>query len=147
MSSDDGKPIDFDVVREPWQKYELNDTSTLKVKYVLTRLWKKIQDNKPSYRIDGQTHTVMLIPPELRGPIDTRTYSKEELESSIVQDEVRYNTISEEWYEYIVDDGTRIRLKMTVTRIAKTSKFDRQGEPVYLVDNNVLLQVRPPKLN
>lgn len=147
MSSDDGKTIDFDVVRESWQKYELNDTSILKVKYVLTKLWKKIQDNKPNYMIDGLTHTVMLIPPELKGPKDTRTYTKEELESSIVQDEARYNTISEEWYEYIVDDGTRIRLKMTVTRIAKTSKFDLNGEPIYLVDNNVLLQVRPPKLN
>ena len=40
-----------------------------------------------------------------------------------------------------------IRLKMTVSGISKTDKFDANGEPVYMVNNNFLIQVKLPKLS
>lgn len=58
---------------------------------------------------------------------------------------MRYNTLAEEWNEYVVDDGTRIRMKSTVSRVAKTSKFDKNGDPIYIVDTTVLAEIRPPK--
>jgi len=147
LSADIGKPIDFDVVREPWQKYELNDNTIVKSKYVLTRLFKKAkEDGKHGYTIDGQTLTIIMVPSELKGTPDSTKYTPQQYKESVIQDEVRYTTISDEWYEYIVDDGTRIRLKMTIIGIQKTSKFDRNGDPVYLVNNSALLQVRLPKL-
>ena len=81
-----------------------------------------------------------------KGQSDQKKYTPQEYQKSIIQEDIKYNTISDEWYEYIVDDGTRIRLKITVTGIHKTDKFDPNGERVYLVNHNALLQMKLPKL-
>lgn len=67
------------------------------------------------------------------------------MNTSIVKDDVRYNTLSEEWNEYVLDDGARVRLKLTVTRIAKTDKYNREGEPILIVETGGMAQIRPPK--
>jgi len=146
LSTNQGKSIDFDVVREPWHKYELNDNTTIKIKYVLTRLFKTQTGEKRNYGIDGQTITVILPTKESKGQPDPTKYTSEDYNKAIIQEDVRYNTISDEWYEYIVDDGSKIRLKMTVSGISKTDKFDANGDPVYIVNNNFMIQVKLPKL-
>lgn len=146
MSRDVGKPIDFDVVREPWQKYELHDNTKVKTKLAITKIYKKLnEDGKPNYTIDGQNLTALLAPSESKGPPDSNIYTPQQYEQSVIQDDVKYSTLSEEWHEYIIDDGTRLRIKTTVTRIRKTSKFDKDGEPVYLVDTSALINTRLPK--
>jgi len=146
LETDIGKSIDFDVVRESWQKYELNDNTIIKTKFILTRLHRTMKvDGSPNYTFDSQSITVTLTPSESKGPKDPNPHSPKEYEEHVVQDDVKYNTVSEEWYEYIVDDGTRVRIKTTVTRIRKTDLFDKDGEPVFLVDNNALVQIRLPK--
>ena len=55
MSAQDGKSIDFDVLKEPWNKYELKDGSTLKTKFVLKKvLVKNLSESKASFGFDGQ---------------------------------------------------------------------------------------------
>lgn len=145
MSTDLGKPIDFDVVREPWQRYELNDNTVVKSKLIITKIYKIAKNGKPSYTIDGQTVTVLLAPPESKGPPDNFRYSPQQLKEAVIQDDVKYITLAEEWHEYILDDGTKMRIKTTISGIKKTSKFDKDGEPIYLVNNNVLIQTKLPK--
>lgn len=147
MSTDRGKPVDFDIIDEPWLKYQLQDNTVLKTRYLLTRLYKKMQDGKATYNFDGQTMTIALVPSDLIGPKDNARYSPQELSNSVIRDEVNYKTISEDWNEYYAYDGAKVRLKMTVTGVKKTSKFDNNGEPIYLVENNAMVQVRPPKLD
>lgn len=139
-----GKPVfDFDVVREPWNKYELADGCSLKLKVVLTKLRKKQVDEKnTNYDFDVQNLAVVLT--DEKGPPDTKTYSPQELTAAIIKDDIRYTTTSEEWNEYVADDGARVRLKVTVTRVAKTSKFDKNGEPIYLVESGALAQIKRP---
>jgi hypothetical protein len=36
--------LDFDVVREPWNKYELADGAVLKTKAIVTRVIKRYQE-------------------------------------------------------------------------------------------------------
>jgi len=147
MSTNLGKSIDFDVVREPWHKYELNDNTFIKTKYVISKIYKKLQaDGKPTYTMDGQFITVTLSPEEQKGTPDSTLHTPQDYQKHIIQDDVKYNTISDEWYEYIIDDGTRVRIKTTVTRIQKTDMFDKNGDHVYLIDTNALIQIRLPKL-
>lgn len=97
MSQDKGKPIDFDVVREPWQKYELHDNTIVKTKLAITKIYKKLDENgKPNYTIDAQNLTALLAPSESRGPPDTNSYTPQQYEQSIIQDDVKYSTLSEE---------------------------------------------------
>jgi hypothetical protein len=139
------KPLDFDVDREPWNKYEVSDHTTIKTKYVITKVTKVSSGGQTNYRIDGQTLTTVLNMSGEKGPADNKIYNPEELKSEIKFPNMRYTTIAEEWNEYRVDDGAVIRLKATVSAVAKTNRFDLNGDPIYLIDNNVMLQVRPPQ--
>lgn len=59
--------------------------------------------------------------------------------------DVSYNTLREEWNEYLVEDGTTIRLRLIVKRIVRTDKDDPNGKPIYVVESTNVLDVRTPE--
>ncbi|MEM3526431.1 MAG: hypothetical protein QXV37_03365 [Candidatus Jordarchaeaceae archaeon] len=141
--------LDFDVLREPWNLYQLEDGTILRVKYVLTRVVRQ-RDNmdRIGYAFKGQNVVSLShFPKELKGPPSPspRMYTPEELQSAIVNDNVRYSTLEEEWNEYVTEDGANIRVKITVVKVSRTNKTDNEGEPIYLVATSLLPQVIPPK--
>lgn len=141
-------PLDFDVVKEIWDRYELADNTILKVKAVLTAVRKadpskeSEQNAKGGYTMDFQNIIVMLT--NERGLPDPRAYSPQELQAAIVKEDIHYTTISQEWNEYITDDGAKIRLQPLLIRVNKTSKFDAKGQPVYTTEMNLNIDVKPP---
>ena len=56
-----------------------------------------------------------------------------------------YNTITESWNEYLVEDGSTIRLKVVVKDIIRTDKFNPDGTPVYLVQSVNVVDARVPE--
>ncbi len=120
-------PLDFIVTREDWCRYDLSDNAILKVKVVLTRVYKQqgqlYSDFQPIY---------VILTNEIGTP-DSNIGSLQELQSLIIR-EVSFTTITQDWNEYVVDDGTTIRIQPIVTKVAKTSKFDPKGFPIYLCD-------------
>jgi hypothetical protein len=118
-------PVDFIVTREDWCRYDLSDNVILKVKVVLTRVFKQ----QGQLYCDFQPIYVILT--NERGNPDSNTKSVEELQS-LAKEDVRFTAVSQDWNEYVVDDGTTIRIQPIVTKVVKTSKFDRNGFPVYL---------------
>ncbi len=141
------KEIDFEVLREPWNKYSLTDGSYIKSRYILTKV-KKVEpfgEIKGKVGVEGRTVTVPYnVPLTLKGVPNMKKYSSNELKEAI-DEEIRYSTISEEWNEYIVDDGTRIRIKDTVTNITRIKLKDRNGDPIYIVSHSTLVQVKPTR--
>jgi len=142
-------PLDFDVLREIWNKYELQDRSVLKVKIVLTKVTKVEAQSAPhgsepsqTYSFDTQ-HIVLVLTNE-RGPTDSRTYSSAELGAAITKSDIRFTTIAQDWNEYVVDDGARIKLQPVLLNVSKTSKFDNKGLPVYVTNINTTVQIKPP---
>jgi hypothetical protein len=133
-------PLDFTVSREDWCRYNLSDDSILKIKLIATKIRKKNND----YNIDIQNVIVVLS--NERGQADSKSYASLELQQSITHD-VNYTTITQDWNEYIVDDGTIIKVQPMVTKVSKTSKFDLNGDPVYLVNvqGNVVVELPKPK--
>lgn len=139
--------LDFEVLREPWNKYNLRDGSNIKSRYVMTKVKKREptskEDEKTAYGIEGQNITITYnVPEELEGPPSKQRYGPRELSRSIVEDDVGYSTLSEEWNEYIVEDGTRIRVKDTIVKVSRTNKTDKNGDPIYLVQHSTLVDVR-----
>ncbi|MFQ5710202.1 MAG: hypothetical protein ACE5GD_00330 [Candidatus Geothermarchaeales archaeon] len=76
------------------------------------------------------------VPKNLKGEPSTKPHPPEELKSSIAAPDSGYDTLSEEWNEYFVEDGTKIRIKDTVARISRTNKYNKDGDPIYLVDHS-----------
>jgi hypothetical protein len=119
-------PLDFIVLREDWCRYDLSDDSILKIKLIATKIRKNAH-----YNIDIQNIIVVLS--NERGPPDSKAYTPAKLQQSITRD-IGYTTITQDWNEYVVDDGANIRVQPKVTKVSKTSKFDLNGDPVYLVN-------------
>lgn len=151
------RDIDFEVIREPWNRYSIREGTTLQVRFILLRLSKVEQLNldgavvtssvqERKYNVEGQTLTVLSnIPERLKGTPDTNTYSPQELQNSIVADDLSVDTLAEEWNDYVVDDGTKIRVKCSVISVSRTSKFNRNGEPIYVVSSSQQVAVKAKK--
>lgn len=145
--------LDFEVIKEPWNKYQLADGAVVKVKLVLTLVKRRelVRADGTLEKVKGLTFdtqtvtTVHSVPEKLKDQPSTESYVPKELESAIVQDDISYNTLAEEWNEYIDDTGTKIRLKTTVSRVARTSKFDKYGNPVYIVASHGIADVKMRK--
>lgn len=50
----------------------------------------------------------------------------------------------EDWNIYEIEDGATIKMKLVVSSIARTEKFDAEGNPVYVVKSTNLLSVSVP---
>lgn len=63
--------------------------------------------------------------------------------------EVGYRTLSDEfWNEYLLDDGTRVRMKLVVTEVLKLEdEYGPDGSPVYLINStNVVVTNSPDEI-
>lgn len=50
----------------------------------------------------------------------------------------------EDWNVYETEDGATIKMKLVVSSITRTEKFDAEGNPVYVVKSTNLLNVSVP---
>ena len=54
-----------------------------------------------------------------------------------------FRTLREEWNEYETEDGTRIRVKLVVSEIIRTDRFDHQtDQPMYVVRSGNIVVVK-----
>lgn len=58
--------------------------------------------------------------------------------------EIGFRDHNERWNEYLLDDGTVIRLKLVVLRVYRwDGHFDHRGDPVYFVDSAEVIAASP----
>jgi len=137
--------LDFETIREPWNKYSLMDGSNLKLRFVLLKVKRTVAENKVSYTIKSQTLIEAYnVPNNLRGPKAKAPVPPSELKSAKKQ-EVGFSTIFEEWCEYMVEDGARIRAKCSLMEVYRTDKANMEGEPIYLTHHSTTVNIKPPK--
>lgn len=130
-------PLDFIIRREDWCRYDLSDNAILKVKLGLTRVIKQ----GTQFTTDFQ-HAIVVLTNE-RGAPNNTTYTNDQILAAVTND-VRYSTVTQDWNEYVADDGTRIRIQPMIMRVAKTSLFDARGIPHYWVDMQGNVNITPP---
>lgn len=139
MNSFTRPPLDFIVLREDWCRYDLSDGAILKVKVVLTKVYKN------HGRLMCEIHPIYVILTNEIGVPDSKTYSVEDLRSAMISD-IGFTTIIQDWNEYEVDDGTTIKIQPLVLKITKTSKFDSKGFPKYMCDIQGNMKMDPSTL-
>lgn len=136
------KPIDFEIIKEPWNKYQLADNSILKTRAVLKKVERVTDGDKISFNMDAQTLTVIYAESELMGTPNPRPISKKEMIQSIDKPDMRYDTLSQEFNEYLLDDGTKIKIFTNVTSVSRTSLKNSKGEPVYQVQTKNNIEIK-----
>jgi hypothetical protein len=56
-----------------------------------------------------------------------------------------FRTTSEDFNEYLLDDGSVIKLKVVVTEVARIEgMYDAQGNPAYFVNSTNVVSVDAP---
>ena len=139
--------LDFEVLREPWNKYSVEDGSYVKTRFIATKFKKReptTPEEKLSYGFEGQNLMVAYnVPDGLKGNRSQVQYTPEELRANAK--EMKYSIIFEEWNEYVLEDGTAVRIKSTAIEIIRSAKFDRNGDPIYIVNTSQILGMKPRK--
>jgi hypothetical protein len=143
--------LDFKVIKEFWDMYQLVDGTRLKNRVILTGVKRLINDSKKTfdktynkgdeYEFDFQSVQSFIFSNKSKGSPHTKAYTKQELELSY-KIETPFNIISEKWNEYIInDDGTRLKLKSTITQIQKSDIVLQNGDPIYNVRIKILSKI------
>jgi hypothetical protein len=138
--------LDFEVVKEPWNKYNLIDGTNLKMRFILLKVRRTMPEKgKPNYSIKSNNVVEAYnVPLNLRGPPAKAVVPPEELKSAKKQ-EIGFSTLAEEWAEYLVEDGTRIRAKCSLVEVFRTERINPDGEPIYIANHSVTMNIKPAK--
>jgi len=152
--------VPFKVDRELWARYKLEDGTILKIKTVLINIktnielaeaFKKQQETKERVPIGMhiQVHNIVgvEVPPNLRGPPDTKTYSPAELTNYVAQGDLEFERMDPTtWVSiYELENKITIKVQNTLIEASRTSKYDTSGDPIYLVSSSSDIKVKLPE--
>jgi len=129
--------LDFEIVKEKWNKYTLSDGSKLKTRIILQSVWANEQNNQKSYQYEITQLTVMLCDAALQGEPSTTNYTPEEISKNKEIDRCRFDTNSYEMNEYLLDDSTRLQIHSNLNQISRTTLYKQNGDRLYLVNMQV----------
>jgi hypothetical protein len=137
-----GVELPFDVVREGWSIYKVTkDGVTLRMKLIVMKiLVLAINEEGAAYLAAGSNVVVTSkVPENVKGTPSDKDYTPEEIVRAIVEPEVEFETVREDWNEYDTE-GTKIGLKVVATVISKTNLCDRDGDPIYNTQYQIVLR-------
>ena len=64
---------------------------------------------------------------------------------TVSAEEMSFRTVAEEWSEYVLEDGTVVRLRpVAIDMLRLEGEFDPQGNPVYVVNAQQVVAVSAP---
>lgn len=137
---------EFDVVKEGWNWYKLRDGSKLKTKFVLVKAVFSGVDEIGGVRVSVNSSNVVGsvdVPPNLKGTPSDKKYSREELASSVVEEDIPFDILNEGWNEYRFKNDVQLSVKLTLVKVSRTNKYLPDGDPIYLVNTQPIIK---PKL-
>jgi hypothetical protein len=60
--------------------------------------------------------------------------------------ELSFQTSGENWNEYLLDDGSVVRVKLVMTSIARVEGvYDQNGSPIYVAQSTNVMSVSAPE--
>ena len=140
---DDCGYIGFELKRQGVSEYRLEDGSRVKLKDAVLKIIKDPFKTDPSgFLLNVTNLTTVYSPKELKGS-PSEDVTREDLQKSIINNDMNFTTVKEEWSEYELNNGSKVRLKTILTGISSTSLYDSYGEPIYLMQMQTLNRVVP----
>lgn len=143
------KLVDFKIIQENWNKYELDDGSIISTKFILSQI---VKTEEPAPQDDDlnlgfmepRTLTTVYAPIDKRGTPD-RNYSVPELEKFVINKDckIKNKTINDP--TIYMTESMLIFVYNVLDRIEKTSKFSVTGMPHYIVrtKNQIMMNKIP----
>jgi len=137
--------LDFKILNENWNRYMLEDETILKARVLMVNYAKaeNPKPNRPNLMVASHTVYGVESPAKIRGAPDATDYALAELINELEpgKEDLNFRALSEGWSEYVLEDSTRLSLKITPTRVMRTKKFDLAGNPQYVVQSVIVPKV------
>jgi len=131
------KYLDYEVLKEPWNLYDLEDGSTIKLKLVLLKVIPIRKDDKMDYAVNAANVVGVLAPEKLKAVPSNDYQQKPEID----QKDLSFTIAQEQWNEYKVEDGVLLKIKPAITSFDRLKNHDPYGEPIYIVNSQILVKV------
>lgn len=141
------KYIDFEVLKERWGKYSLDDGSTLKIRFIVTSIMSIQENGKTKYNASIQNVQTIYPAEHLIGTPQTAVFSNDIITKNIEKDDVGFDVLDNPANEYILDNGTKLKIFPLVIKATRSSLRNKKGEPIYMISTNMTLNFTDPKLN
>lgn len=139
--------IEFKVVREKWNEYRLSDGAILRAKLILGKVLAPpgvALEDTDVLNFQTQNMIIAYVPSKMKGTPIGRPLTPQELQDSVT-DDLDFKQTREAVNEYMLPNNTIIRLRLMLTRVAKTDKFTPDGTPIYVTGTQVVPQIKFPK--
>ena len=142
---EDERSIEFEIIKEPWNKYQIQDNSVLKTRTILKSVKRITNKEGVQYLADMMNITAVRADPTLKGAVNLNQISNDEIAKNIEKEDMQYNTLAQEFNEYLLDDGTKIKIHTNVTSISRSSLKDKSGDPIYYIQSGSQISIKPVK--
>jgi len=145
------KDIDFRVVNEDWSYFKLKDGTILKVRSNIVKIVKvgvEPSTGYPKYDIEFRNAVAAKVPKELmKEPsgkpvaIEPRDIKHEEFDMEFnAPEDIKIKR--ENWQKYELEDGYDLYVKPHVLKVIRTKKYNKYGEPIYIVNVQLLMNAK-----
>jgi hypothetical protein len=134
--------IDFETVREGWNKYKLEDGVILRNKPFLKMLTLVSQTGtEKGYHFEIAVNTEIDVPPKIQESKPKTQNPVEIKRPEDIEKELKFDVLSNKPQIYETKENTFIFLKEIVKNVYLTKKIDVLGRPVYTLDSIQSLSV------
>lgn len=100
-------------------------------------------DNPTGASINGQNVVALFVPKKFKGSPGDRPYSQADIQANIVNIDVPFDTLIENFNVYDVDDKWILSVKTTLSQVSKTSLRDSRGDPIYAISTALIPKLKP----
>lgn len=140
----DSTSLDFEVLKEPWNMYQISDGSKVRIRCILKDVRRVIEDGMPKYSITVEGMIVVVCAPELKGVPTTPAPAHDKLQESIERADIAFDTIFYDNNDYILNDGARIKIYLNLGEITRTTSYDSNGDRIYIINHSATVNIKPP---
>jgi hypothetical protein len=141
---DDFEEMEFKIVDEDWNEYELEDGVRIKGRIFLAKIMRDPNDpNKLNFDITPPKWSV-YAPPHLRGKPSMELLKDPTKQQTHNKYKVHIDRNHEPWNVYtILRTGQELKIKLTVDEILRfDNAYDRNGVPFYSVPNGIAVAIK-----
>jgi hypothetical protein len=136
--------LQFEPLREGWSVYKTRDeaTATLSLKLVLMKIFLLEIDETGAARFSATANPIytVSVPPEKKGPKATHAYTPEEITAAITEEDIKFDTVKEEWNDYQLPQNVILSAKLELTVVSRTKLYDAFGDPIYRIQHQSVVK-------
>ena len=120
--------------------YKLSDGTVVRVLISINHLTSHAE-SPHGHNINWSSTITCYVPKENRHPEKYTQFDPTSVQSNILDDDMQYETLIENFNNYSMNNGMTVGVKPAVAQVGKTRFYTEDGEPVYGINVTPVFKV------